>query len=91
MSPAAADTLAEGLLLFGEGRYESSAATILPRLEQIVRSIAVAASVKVTKDPAGGKRGGVVGFGEVLSPLHDENSPLFPDSLVSQFQFFLTD
>ncbi len=91
ISPAAADTLAEGLALYGEARYESSATTILPRLEQILRNIAVKASIKITKDQQGDKRGGVVGCGEVLSRLHDADPPDFPSAFASQLQFFLTD
>ena len=91
VSPAAADTLAEGMMLFGEGRYEPSASTILPRLEQTLRNVAVAANVKITKDPIGRKRGGVIGFGDVLTRLEETDHASFPADLARRLRFFLTD
>jgi len=88
---SSARVLADGLILFGERRYEPAASTIIPRVEQVVRKLAVALDLVVTKDPAGERRGGVKSLGDLLRGLQEEGLPVEIVSLAQRLEFFLSD
>ena len=67
---AVAAKIAHAIRLYEEGDFDSSACVLAPRLERIVRHLASAAGLTVTKSPGrSGRAGGVKGLGEILGSL----------------------
>ena len=62
--------IARAIELYEAGDSDSSAAVLAPRLERIIRRIAAAVGLTVTRSPdARGRTGGVKGLGELLGTL----------------------
>lgn len=85
------EALIDGLVLYTEQRWESSACTLLPRIEQLVRRTAVEANVPIIKEPKGDERGGVSTFGGLLRNLRKASPDTFPEELARRIDFLLTD
>jgi hypothetical protein len=70
IEPFVAERIGRAIALFEEGDYDASASILAPRLERVIRSVARAVGLSVTKSPdARGRPGGVKGLGELLAGL----------------------
>jgi hypothetical protein len=70
IQPAISARITRAIELYEEGDFDSSASVLAPRLERIIRRIAGAAGLTVTRSPdRRGRSGGVKGLGELLSLL----------------------
>lgn len=68
--PAIAAKVGRALELYEQGDFDSCASVLAPRLERIIRRIAGAAGLTVTRSPdRRGRSGGVKGLGELLALL----------------------
>jgi hypothetical protein len=71
IEPTVATTIGRAISLYEDGDADSAAAVLAPRLERIVRRIAAAVGLSVTRSPdRHGRSGGVKGLGELLGLLH---------------------
>lgn len=62
-----------GLRHYEEGDYDSAVSVLAPRLERVLRRMAAAIGLVVTRTPtANGRPGGVKGLGEILDSLKDQ-------------------
>ena len=70
IEPPVAAKVARAITLYEQGDFDSSACVLAPRLERIVRRLASAAGLTVTRSPdRSGRAGGVKGLGEILADL----------------------
>lgn len=67
--PDVADSIARALELYWQESYDEAAHVILPRLEVVIRSIALAMHIVVVRPPRGEAPGGVRGLGDLLNAL----------------------
>lgn len=67
--PETAGRVATALDHFLDGRFDESAHLLVPRIEAIVRDIALAAGVPVAREPFGAEPGGVATLGALLYGL----------------------
>jgi hypothetical protein len=65
-----AGKIARAISLYEEGDFDSASCVLAPRLERIVRHLASASGLTVTRSPdRSGRGGGVKGLGEILGSL----------------------
>ena len=70
IEPAVASKFGRAISLYEMGDFDSAAAVLAPRLERVVRRIAAAVGLTVTRSPdTRGRSGGVKGLGELLGLL----------------------
>lgn len=88
IEPLVALRIGKALEHFDTGDYDSAASVLAPRLERIVRGIATAIGLTVTRSPdRGGRPGGVKGLGQILSllkPALPEESYRYLGALLSE-------
>lgn len=88
IAPDVAQAIHRALRLFEGGDYDSSASVLVPRLERIVREIARACGLTITRSPdRAGRPGGVKPLGELLSALQshlDEATRRYLRALLSE-------
>lgn len=72
IEPAVALTIGRATTLFAAGDPDAAASVLAPRLERVVRRVAAAVGLTVTRSPdSRGRSGGVKGLGELLGQLED--------------------
>ena len=64
-----AERFAHGLELFWEGKFDDAAHVLLPRIEAVVRNLALALNIVVVRPPRGPAVGGVRLLGDLIGAL----------------------
>ncbi|GMV85102.1 MAG: hypothetical protein AMXMBFR80_09590 [Dehalococcoidia bacterium] len=67
--PEIAERVAKALGYYLDGRFDESAHLLVPRIEAVVRDLALAAGVPVAREPFGAEPGGVATLGALLYGL----------------------
>jgi len=82
-----AGPLADAICDFMDGAHDRAAHSIVPRLERVLRDIAVGGGIVVVREPDGSKPGGTRTLGPILAELDG----VLPDDWRRYFANLLTD